>query len=35
MGSQKNLELILDYPDRRIWLTEPDSEPPKVAEYRP
>jgi hypothetical protein len=35
LGETENRELLHDYPDRSAWLLEPDSNPPKLAPYRP
>jgi hypothetical protein len=35
MGAQKNLEVIHDYPDRQVWLAEPNATPPKISAYQP
>ncbi len=33
MGTEKNEELLRYYSDRRVWLLEPDSVPPKLSSY--
>lgn len=35
MDAANNLELIHYYPDRKVWLVQPDSLPPTVSPYQP
>ncbi len=33
MGEERNAELVGYYPDRRVWLVEPDAQPPSLRPY--
>jgi hypothetical protein len=35
LGGDDNEKLIRYYPDRKIWLIEPDARPPRLSEYPP
>jgi hypothetical protein len=35
LGRDENEKLIRYYPDRKVWLIEPDARPPRLSEYAP